>query len=134
MEGLVKAGKAKAIGLSNWSCSQLADALNYAAIPPAVNQLEVHPTHSCEELAQWCLSEGIAVMGYCTLGSGKPDMTLPAVEKAARRLSVISAQVLVKWSSQKGYIPVTKSVHAERMKMNRSLDFELSADEMKELD
>merc|ERR1711920_840447 len=64
MEALVKAGKTKSIGVSNWSCLQLADALNYAVIKPAVNQLEIHPTYSNEDLAQWCLSEGIAVMGY----------------------------------------------------------------------
>merc|ERR1712113_935833 len=98
-------------------------------IPPAVNQLEIHPTYSNEDLAQWCLSEGIAVMGYCTLGSGKPDLTLEPVTKAAKRFGVVEGQVLMKWSVQKGYIPVTKSLNPDRMKTNKSLDFELSAEE-----
>jgi len=134
MEGLVKAGKTKSIGVSNWSTLQLADAFSYAKIPPAVNQLEIHPTYSSEKLAQWCLSVDIAVMGYCTLGPGKPDMTMACVTAAAERLSVSPAQVLMKWSTQKGYVPITKSVTAERIKSNRALEFELTAEEMKALD
>lgn len=134
MEALVKAGKTKSIGVSNWSCLQVADALNYATIPPAVNQLEIHPTYSSEALAQWCLSEGVAVMGYCTLGAGKPDLTLEPVVKAAARLNVSPAQVLMRWSLQKGYVPVTKSVNPERMRSNRALEFELSAEEVAALD
>lgn len=134
MEALVKAGKTKSLGVSNWSCLQLADALNYAVIKPAVNQLEIHVTYSNEALAQWCLSVDIAVMGYCTLGSGKPDLTLEPVTKAAKRLGVVAGQVLMKWSVQKGYIPVTKSLNPDRMKTNRALDFELSAEEIQALD
>lgn len=134
MEGLVKSGKTKSIGVSNWSCLQVADALNYATILPAVNQLEIHPTYSSEELAQWCVSVGIAVMGYCTLGSGKPDMELEPVKRAAARLGVSPAQVLIKWSLQKGYIPVTKTLSKERMASNKALDFELSVEEVKALD
>jgi len=134
MESLAQSGKAKSIGVSNWSCLQVADALNYAKIPPAVNQLEIHPTYSNADLAQWCLSQGVAVMGYCTLGSGKPDMQLGAAEAPAKRLGVLAAQVLVKWSMQKGYVPVTKSVNKERMKSNLSLDFSLTNEEMQALD
>lgn len=134
MEGLVQSGKTRSIGVSNWSCLQLADALNYATIKPAVNQLEIHPTYNSEALAQWCLSEGVAVMGYCTLGTGKPDLTLEPVKKAAERLGVSPAQILMKWSLKKGYIPVTKSMTPERMRSNMALDFDLGAEEMKALD
>jgi len=134
MEGLVKSGRVKAIGVSNWSCLQVADALSYAEIPPAVNQLEVHPTYSNEALAQWCLSVGVAVMGYCALGSGKPDLALQPVQEAAARLGVSPAQVLLKWSLQKGYAPVTRSSKVERMKESLAMDFELSEAEMKALD
>jgi len=135
MEELVKAGKTKSIGVSNWSCLQLADAFSYAKIPPAVNQLEIHPTFSSANLAQWCLSVDIAVMGYCTLGSGKmADMTLDVVKKASERLKATPPQVLMKWSTQKGYIPITKSVTPARIKSNKELAFELNEEEMKALD
>jgi len=133
MEGLVKKGKTKAIGVSNWSYLLLADCLNYCEIPPAVNQLEIHPTYNNEQVAQWCLTEGIVVMGYSTLGAGKPDMSLPAVEEAAKRLNVTPAQILMKWSLQKGYVPLTKSVNKERIVQNLQLDFELSKEEMEAL-
>lgn len=130
MEGLVKSGKARSIGVSNWSCLQLADALNYATIKPSVNQIEVHPTYPCVELTDWCLSEGIAIMGYCTLGSGKPDLTLPAVTKPAERLGVSPAQVVMRWSSQRGVVPVTRSSNPARMRANLALDFELTPEEI----
>merc|ERR1711879_412969 len=120
--------------MGNWSYLQVADCLNYCEIPPAVNQLEIHPTFSNEQIAQWCLSEGIVVMGYSTLGAGKPDMSLPVVQEAAKRLDVTPAQVLMKWSMQKGYVPLTKSVNKERIMQNLQLNFELNEDEMKQMD
>jgi diketogulonate reductase-like aldo/keto reductase len=130
MEALVAAGKTKGIGVSNWSCLQVADCLNYAKIPPAVIQVEIHPTYSTDELTQWCITEGIAVMGYTTLGTSKPDLTLDPVTKPAKRLGVSPHQVIIRWSVQKGYCPITKVLERPLMKANRSLDFELTADEM----
>ena len=138
MEGLVKAGKTKAIGISNWSCLQIADCLNYAEIPPSVVQIEIHPTFNNEEVAQWCLSLGIAVMGYCTLGTSKPDLTLDPVTQPAKRLGVSPHQVIIKWSTLKGYCPINKVVPqpGDRgfMRANRTLDFELTTAEMAALD
>jgi len=130
MEGLVEAGKVKSIGVSNWSLLQLTDALNYAKIPPAVNQLEVHPTYNLNEFAQWCLSVGIAVMGYCTLGTGKPDLTLQPITTPAKRLGVSPHQVIIKWSVQKGYCPITKVLERPLMRSNRTLNFELTPAEV----
>jgi len=134
MEGLVHSGKTKSIGVSNWSCLQLVDALNYAKIPPAVNQVEIHPTYNNEALAQWCISMGIAVMGYCTLGSGKPDLSLQPVIQAAARLGVSPGQILIKWSLEKGYVPITRSLSKDRMQANIALDFELTSEEVMALD
>lgn len=134
MEALVVAGKVKAIGTSNWSCLQLADALNYAKIPPAVNQMELHPSYHPCEFSQWCLSVGIAVMGYCTLGTGKPDLTLEAVTKPAKRLGASPHQVIIKWSIQKGYCPITKVLARELMRNNKTLNFELAEEDLKAID
>merc|ERR1712151_1018927 len=130
----VDAGKAKAIGMSNWSCLQVADCLNYARIPPSLVQLEMHPTYCPNEFAQWCLSQGIAIMGYCTLGTGKPDLTLPQVTGPAKRLGVSPHQVIIKWSVSKGYCPITKVLERPLMKVNRSLDFELAMEEIEAID
>merc|ERR1740139_1665182 len=105
--------------------------MNYAKILPAVNQLEIHPTYNLDEYTQWCLSEGIAVMGYCTLGTGKPDLTLDPVTKPAKRLGVSPPQVIIKGSNQKGYCPITKVLVRPLMKANRTHNFELTAEEMK---
>lgn len=131
MEALVEAGKVKSIGVSNWSVLQLTDALNYAKIPPSVNQLEMHPTYNNDDFAQWCLSVGIAVMGYCTLGTGKPDLTLDPITKPAKRLGVSPHQVIIKWSIQKGYCPITKVLERPLMRSNRTLNFELTPEEVK---
>jgi len=131
MEGLVHAGKVKSIGVSNWSVLQLTDAMNYAKIPPAVNQLEIHPTYNLDEYTQWCLSVGIAVMGYCTLGTGKPDLTLAPITAAAKKHGVSPHQVIIKWSIQKGYCPITKVLERPLMRSNRTLNFELTPEEVK---
>lgn len=134
MEKLVEAGLVESIGTSNWGILQLVDCLNYAKIPPSLNQMEMHPTYNRNEFAQWCLGEGIAVMGYCTLGTGKPDLTLDPVTKPAKRCGVSPHQVIIKWSIQKGYCPITKVLDRPLMKSNKTLNFELTAEEIDAID
>merc|ERR1712194_174594 len=105
---------------------------NEAAIGPTLSKIFKSGKAKREDL--YILSVDIAVMGYCTLGPGKPDMTLDVVKKASERLKVTPAQVLMKWSTQKGYLPITKSVTPDRIKSNKELAFELNEEEMKALD
>jgi 2,5-diketo-D-gluconate reductase A len=73
-------------------------------------------------------------MGYCTLGTSKPDLTLDPVTKPAKRLGVTPHQVIIRWSIQKGYCPITKVLERELMRANRALSFELTAEELQAID
>jgi diketogulonate reductase-like aldo/keto reductase len=115
MEALVGAGLAKHIGVSNWSCLQLADLQAYCKIPCAANQIEIHPSYPNAELAQWCLSQGITPVAYCPLGSGKGDIDLPVVTGAG---APSAGQAILRWGLDKGYTVVTKSTDAGRMAAN----------------
>eukprot|EP00996_Jenningsia_fusiforme_P001976 NODE_2825_length_1112_cov_41.287865_g2589_i0.p1 GENE.NODE_2825_length_1112_cov_41.287865_g2589_i0~~NODE_2825_length_1112_cov_41.287865_g2589_i0.p1 ORF type:complete len:288 (+),score=61.95 NODE_2825_length_1112_cov_41.287865_g2589_i0:85-948(+) len=135
MEDLVRAGKSKSIGVSNWSCLQILDLLAYATIPCSANQIEIHPSFPCAKLAKFLQERGIVVEAYCPLGFGRHDSQQPAVIAAAEKHSVTPQQVLLRWSFQKGYVAITKSVNPERLRSNIAItNFELTAEEMAAID
>jgi D-xylose reductase len=70
MESLVEEGLVRNIGVSNMGTSLIRDLLNYAKIKPAVNQVEMHPYHTQENLLKFCRLNGIAVTAYSSFGAG----------------------------------------------------------------
>ncbi|KAF9602950.1 hypothetical protein IFM89_032832 [Coptis chinensis] len=78
MEGLYASGQARAIGVSNYSTKKLQDLLNYAKVPPAVNQVECHPVWQQTSLKNLCKSTGVHLSAYSPLGSpaipGSPNL------------------------------------------------------------
>ena len=71
LEEQVAAGRARAIGVSNYELSHLQQLLARAHIPPAVNQFEVHPRRPCTELRAACAAAGVSVVAYASLGCGE---------------------------------------------------------------
>ncbi|KAJ8498497.1 hypothetical protein OPV22_009049 [Ensete ventricosum] len=69
MEKCQSLGLAKSIGVSNFTCKKLADLLTHARIPPAVNQVEVHPIWQQRKLRDLCSEKGIHVTAYSPLGA-----------------------------------------------------------------
>jgi D-xylose reductase len=142
MEALVTAGLVRNIGVCNYNCALLRDLLSYAAIAPAVLQVELHPYLSQDRLVRFCHEAGIAVAGfsplgalsYLSLGMAKPEESVldqVAVRAAARRLGKTPAQVVLRWGVQRGTAVVPKTVRPGRLAENLALfEFELSADEM----
>jgi D-xylose reductase len=142
MEALVTAGLVRNIGVCNYNCALLRDLLSYAAIAPAVLQVELHPYLTQDKLVRFCHEAGIAVTGfsplgalsYLSLGMAKPEESVleqAAVRAAARRHSKTPAQVVLRWGVQRGTAVVPKTGRPERLAENLALfDFELSADEM----
>lgn len=71
MEELVKEGRVRSLGVSNFNIEQLQDILRECEIKPAVNQIEVHPYLQNDKLVDFCQNNGIVVTSYATLGSGQ---------------------------------------------------------------
>ncbi|KAK3196401.1 Glycerol 2-dehydrogenase (NADP(+)) [Lecanicillium sp. MT-2017a] len=125
MEDLLAAGKARAIGVSNWTIPDLKKTLAYAKVKPAVNQIEIHPFLPNGELVEFCLQNGIIPQAYSPLGSQnqvpstgekvRTDKTLNAV---AERSGKTLAQILLSWGLRRGYIVLPKSSTPSRIESN----------------
>lgn len=129
LTGLYKAGRVRAIGVSNFFPHHMA-ALMETEIPPMVNQIECHPGHNQEEIMAFCREHGILVEAYSPLGSGRVlrDERLAAI---AARYGKSVAQLCVRWCLQYGVLPLPKSVTPARIVQNAQVfDFAISQEDM----
>jgi diketogulonate reductase-like aldo/keto reductase len=114
LEAARAAGKARAIGVSNFEPRHLAELPPAAAGGPAVNQIEVHPRWPARALRNACASRGAAVVAYSPLGCGHL-VNDPTVLRIAAALGRTPAQVLLRWGLEKGCAVIPKSVRPERV-------------------
>ena len=134
METLFASKRARAIGVSNYMVSHLEELLAKAKVPPAVNQIEVHPFLQHRETRAFCAQHGIVVEAYSPLTHAQ-RIDHPVITDVARRVKRSNAQVLLRWGTQGGMVVLPKSVNAARIAENAKVfDFELDADAMKALD
>ena len=135
LERLQEQGRVKAIGVSNFHINHLEEMREYAREwPPSVNQIELHPWCQQKKLVSYCQENHILVQAYSPLlvGSRLDDPTLAAL---AAKYDRSPAQILLRWSLQRGFIPLPKSQTPERITENaRVFDFELSSSDMASLD
>jgi len=130
------AGLARSIGVSNWTRRHLRETLKSCRVRPALLQTEVHPRLQQRELVEMCGDEGIQVMAYCPLAHGSANLlTDPTMMRIARGCGRSTAQVALRWSVQRGMIPVPKASSPARLRDNlQALEFELSDDAMLAID
>ncbi|KAL1881258.1 hypothetical protein Daus18300_001110 [Diaporthe australafricana] len=131
MEALVKKGKIRTIGVSNFSIAKINEIWDAAEIKPAVNQVELHPYFAQPELVKWCQDKGIVVEAYSPLGNNIYSLPMaiedPAIIQLAEKLGKTPAQIVLSWIVQRGVVVLTKSVTPSRIKSNLEV-FELPAD------
>jgi diketogulonate reductase-like aldo/keto reductase len=122
MEALLKTGKTRAIGVSNFNIRRLKELLSVAEVVPAVNQVEAHPYLQQPDLLDFCKEKGILIQAYSPLGNnttGEPKtVDDPEVHAVAASLGMDPGQVLVSWGVQRGTIVLPKSVTEKRIKSN----------------
>jgi diketogulonate reductase-like aldo/keto reductase len=135
LEEIQESGKARAVGVSNYSVRHLEELKSYSDFMPVVNQIEFHPFiyKNMAPILEFCKEHNIVVEAYSPLARGKFD-TVTAVAAIAHRHSKTGAQILLRWALQHGTAPIPKSASPARMKENLNIfDFELSAEEMETL-
>jgi len=135
LEELVKEGKIRGVGVSNYAWEDYLE-LKEAGItqPPLVNQIEINPFLYRKNTIDKFEKEGVVLQSYRSLRDGKAFQD-PTLKEIAARHDKTSAQILGKWCVQHGFVYVPKSVKKERMIENALVfDFELSEEEMKTLD
>ncbi|KAH0586647.1 hypothetical protein H2248_007863 [Termitomyces sp. 'cryptogamus'] len=123
----------RSIGVSNYNIKHLEE-IREAGLPtPTVNQIELHPFCQQKPIVEYCKEHGIAISAYCPLVRG--DFRNSVFQEVAKEVNKTPAQVLVRWSLQKGFVPLPKSAHPARVVTNADLyDFELSEVAMAKLD
>ncbi|OJJ72775.1 hypothetical protein ASPBRDRAFT_195444 [Aspergillus brasiliensis CBS 101740] len=131
------AGKIRSLGVSNYGIRHLEELEDYirggGGGEISVGQYEIHPWCAREDIVSWLRDRGVVVEAYAPLVQAK-RMQEPVLRKLARKYGKSEAQVLVRWSLQKGYVPLPKSVTESRIVENSQVfDFELSAEDMEEL-
>jgi D-xylose reductase len=144
MEGLVAKGLAKDIGVSNFQAQLIYDLLRYAKIPPATLQIEHHPYLVQENLVRLAQHEGITVTAYSSFGSASfdvfgmkqaegltPLLENPTIVEIAKKHGKEPAQILLRWSTQRGIAVIPKTSRPSVMAANLDCtSFDLTAEEI----
>lgn len=134
MEEIYNSGKAKAIGVSNFTIDHLEEMKKYANIMPAVNQVEFHPFLYQRDLLEYCKKNNILLEAYSPLAKAM-KMTDPRVMESAKKYGKTPAQILLRWALQHGAVVIPKSIHQDRIKENLDIfDFEIEEGNMLALD
>ena len=135
MEKAYKEGKVKAIGLSNFSQSQIREILDICEVKPVVLQTEVHPYYQEKKLKDYLKKEGIVIQAWYPLGHGdKALLEDPLFQELGKKYGKSSAQIILRWHIQAGNIVIPGSKSPAHIQDNFDLfDFSLTAWEMAQI-
>jgi diketogulonate reductase-like aldo/keto reductase len=136
MQEAVEAGLVKSIGVSNYGIKHIQELLSWDGlkVKPVVNEIEVSPWCMRQDLCDFTISQGLEVIAFAPL-SHAFRLEDPDAVTIGEKIGVTPAQVLIRWSLQKGYIPIPKTKTLKRLPVNLDvMSFELSDEDMKTLD
>lgn len=133
IEEIYTAGRARAIGVSNFEVTHLESLSKSATVPPQVNQIKFFVGTTQRDLASYCRGKGILVEGFSPLATGSllDDADVGAI---AQRYGKSVAQLCIRYVSQSGVLPLPKTTTPARMVENADIDFDISAADMAVLD
>ncbi|KAF9050004.1 Aldo/keto reductase [Panaeolus papilionaceus] len=127
-----QSGRIRTVGVSNYGVRHLEEIRDAGYEMPAVNQIELHPLCQQKDIVEYCQQNSIIVQAYCPIIRGKLDN--PTIVQVAQKHKRDPAQVLIKWSLQRGFVPLPKSATPSRISSNAQVyDFTLDDDDMKAL-
>ena len=132
LEAAYKAGKVRAIGVSNFLREDLENLLENTEIKPMVNQVLCHIGNTPLELIEFCQSKEIKVEAYSPIGHGA-ILNRKDVKAIATKYDVSVAQLSLKYALQLGIVVIPKTSNPDHMKNNAELDFEISDADMETL-
>jgi len=134
MQYLLKNKYVKSIGVSNFGVHHIKEILSWAEIGPCINQIELSPFLQRTELVNFCKANGISTTAYSPLTHGR-KISDKKLKKIAERYKRTSAQILIRWSIQKGNIAIPKSSNKSRIEENFNVfNFKIENKDMKLLD
>ncbi len=132
MEELYHEGKIKAIGVCNFTVEKLEELKENSKVVPVINQIELHPVFQQKELQVYDRENNIITQPWSPLGNGNADLLNNAeLKTVAEKYHKTTAQVILRWHLQEGFVVIPKSVTPSRIEENFNVfDFELTEDEM----
>jgi len=130
LEEFYRDGRARSIGVSNFQPHHIRRLHEETEIPPAVNQIEVHPYLTQNAVREFCAQHQIAIEAWSPLARGGDLLSDPEIVPIAERTGKTPAQVVLRWHIERGDIVFPKSVTPARVRENIDIfDFELTADD-----
>lgn len=133
LEDAYKAGKLRAIGVSNFLTDDLRNVLESASVKPMVNQILTHISNTPSELICFCKQNQILCEAYSPIAHGealKSDVVL----KTAEKYGVTPAQLCIRYTLSLGMVSLPKTANPEHIKANADVDFSISDEDMKMLE
>ena len=130
---LLKDGKSRAIGVSNYTIHHLTGLLESSSVVPAVNQVEFSPFLYQKELLDYCEKHKIQLEAYSPLTQGD-KLNHPTIRQIAKSHNKTPAQVMLRWGLEHKLVTIPKSIHEERIRENAQIfDFRLTTSDMQSL-
>lgn len=142
----MEAGHVRSIGVSNYGVHHLNELKEHISELEgerggkgkggvlSVSQVELHPWLVRKDIVEWCTRRGVVNEAYCPLTRGR-RLEEPALKKLADRYSRTPAQILIRWSLDKGFVPLARSANPARMVSNADVfDFALTPEEVQDLE
>lgn len=136
MEDAYKAGKVRAIGVSNFYPDRFIDLATFAEIVPAVNQVETHVFCQQKDAKEYLKKFDTQIESWGPFGEGRNAMFQnPVLSEVGAKYGKTVAQTALRFLLQSGVVVIPKSTHRERMEENFNVfDFELSAEDMERIE
>ena len=132
LEDAYKAGKVRAIGVSNFLEDDLENILNSCGIKPMVNQILAHISNTPLSLIDFCNKNGIQTEAYSPIAHGEA-LKNKAIADIAAKYSVTPAQLCVRYVLDLGMVALPKTANPEHMKANADVDFNISGEDLNTL-
>jgi diketogulonate reductase-like aldo/keto reductase len=129
LEEAYKAGKLRAIGLSNFEKADIDNILDSCSVKPMVNQILAHISNTPEELIQYCQDNDILVEAYSPIGHGEL-LKNQKIVSIAEKYKVSVAQLSIRYDLQLGLLPLPKTANPQHMKSNAAVDFVIAEEDM----
>ena len=124
-----KAGKIRAIGVSNFLKEDIENIWNNAEIKPMVNQVLCHISNTPLELIEYCQNKGIVMEAYSPVAHGEA-LRIPAIAQMAEKYGVTVPQLCIRYDIQLGMIVLPKTANPVHMKSNSEVDFVISDEDL----
>ncbi|MBP5166347.1 MAG: aldo/keto reductase, partial [Oscillospiraceae bacterium] len=124
-----KAGKLRAIGVSNFERGDIDNIWNNAEVKPMVNQVLCHISNTPLDLIDYCTAKGIVMEAYSPVAHGEA-MKIPAIAEMAKKYGVTVPQLCIRYDIKLGMIVLPKTANPDHMRSNAEVEFVISDEDM----